>query len=230
MRSSSSLPSVSPIKTIRLASGRCTLAPSDSTQVGSLVHGEWAHDGGRRKVRESRLRSPLGYSVAMASILDPLKAVDQESEGRRDGRGDGGRGSPIGGYAPGWQRRQSGEIGAENTAEVSSWESRDLNYSPPHAASVFNIEDSLASSIAKQRSNIHRSRVGTHSGIWNLEKPAYAVRGMVRSRLPTLEGVLGLERLSQKYCDTFPKVYNPTEHLHPTYLSSQQKRCSALAS
>ena len=69
-------------------------------------------------------------------------------------------------------------------------------------------------------------RVGEIGSVLNAVKPKYAIKGFVKSNLPTLEGVRGLGSLnaSLKPIPEPPPGTHPTARLHPTYLNTHQIR------
>ena len=77
---------------------------------------------------------------------------------------------------------------------------------------------------------LNLSRVGEHSGAMNVRRPNLALRGVVRSNLPTLEGVPGLGMLNEttwKAVGGVPnktRILHPSSKLHPTYRTQQVEK------
>ena len=73
-------------------------------------------------------------------------------------------------------------------------------------------------------------RVGEHSGVMNNTRPDLALRGVLRSNLPTMEGVLGLGDLNQTTWRALGGVpherhkVHASAKLHPTYRTIQVEK------
>eukprot|EP00944_MAST-04C_sp_MAST-4C-sp1_P005602 g5602.t1 len=91
----------------------------------------------------------------------------------------------------------------------------------PHNYSVF----------SDPQSNYKKTyRVGEHSGVMNNIRPDLALKGVLRSNLPTMEGVLGLGNLNETTWRALGGVpherykVHASAKLHPTYRTAQVEK------
>jgi hypothetical protein len=91
-----------------------------------------------------------------------------------------------------------------------------------------NFSTNLIGSNPQKDSWVSPKRVGENPVLWDRKRDPIAVKGYVKSNLPTLVGVCGLETLNESLVNIpFESHKNiVSSSIHPTYLSKQQIQCA----